>query len=42
VLGPHPHYQGFADFGDADAYRAKIDAMKEGVRIEDQPSGSMP
>ena len=19
VLGPHPHYQGFADFGDADA-----------------------
>ena len=42
VLGPHPHYQGFADFGDADAYRAKIDAMKEGVRMEDQPSGSMP
>ncbi len=42
VLGPHPHYQGFADFGDADAYRAKIDAMKEGVRIEDQPGGSMP
>jgi len=33
VLGPHPHYQGFADFGDADAYRAKIDAMKERVRI---------
>ena len=42
VLGPHPHYQGFADFGDADAYRAKINAMKEGVRIEDKPSGSMP
>jgi hypothetical protein len=42
VLGPHPHYQGFADFGDADAYRAKIDAMREGARIEDQPSGSMP
>ena len=42
VLGPHPHYQGFADFGNADAYRAKIDAMKEGVRIEDQLSGSMP
>lgn len=42
VLGPHPYYQGFADFGDADTYRAKIDAMKEGVRIEDQPSGSIP
>jgi hypothetical protein len=34
VLGPHPHYQGFADFGDADAYRAKLDAMKDGVRLD--------
>ena len=34
VLGPHPHYQGFADFGDAEAFRAKIDAMQDGVRIE--------
>ena len=23
VLGPHPHYQGFADFGDAEGFRAK-------------------
>ncbi|UZE48962.1 hypothetical protein [Rhodopseudomonas sp. P2A-2r] len=28
VLGPHPYYQGFADFGDAEAFRAKIDGMK--------------
>jgi len=35
VLGPHPHYQGFADFGDAQAYRAKIEAMKDGVRIDE-------
>ena len=34
VLGPHPHYQGFADFGDAEAFRAKIDAMQDGVTIE--------
>lgn len=34
VLGPHPHYQGFADFGDAQAYRAKLMQMKDGVKIE--------
>jgi hypothetical protein len=34
VLGPHPHYQGFADFGDAEAFRAKLTAMEDGVRIE--------
>jgi len=34
VLGPHPYYQGFADFGDAEAFRAKLMAMKNGVRIE--------
>lgn len=34
VLGPHPHYHGFADFGDAEGYRAKIEQMKDGVRVE--------
>lgn len=34
VLGPHPHYQGFADFGDAEGYRAKIRQLEEGVKIE--------
>ena len=34
VLGPHPHYQGFADFGDAEGFRAKQDQMKDGVKIE--------
>jgi hypothetical protein len=33
VLGPHPHYQGFADFGDAAAYREKLTRMKNGVTI---------
>jgi hypothetical protein len=42
VLGPHPHYQGFADFGDAEGFRAKNDAMHDGVRIEDQPGGPNP
>lgn len=34
VLGPHPHYQGFADFGDAEGFRDKIQQMKGGVKIE--------
>ena len=34
VLGPHPHYQGFADFGDAEQYREKLARMKDGVKIE--------
>jgi hypothetical protein len=34
VLGPHPHYQGFADFGDAEGFRAMQDQMKDGVKIE--------
>jgi hypothetical protein len=35
ILGPHPHYQGFADFGDAQGFRAKLAEMKDGVRIEE-------
>ncbi len=35
VLGPHPYYQGFADFGDAEGFRAKIAQMKDGVKIEE-------
>jgi hypothetical protein len=34
VLGPHPHYQGFADFGDADGFRTKMALVKDGVTIE--------
>ncbi|HVX76583.1 MAG TPA: hypothetical protein VHB49_10670 [Bradyrhizobium sp.] len=34
VLGPHPHYQGFADFGDAEGFRTKLAQMKDGVKIE--------
>jgi hypothetical protein len=34
VLGPHPHYQGFADFGDAEGFRKQLDQMKDGVKIE--------
>jgi len=34
LLGPHPHYQGFADFGDAEGYRARLTQMKDGVKIE--------
>jgi hypothetical protein len=35
VLGPHPYYQGFADFGDAEAFRERIKAMADGVKIDD-------
>ena len=34
VLGPHPYYQGFADFGDAEGFRAKLAQMNDGVKIE--------
>jgi hypothetical protein len=34
VLGPHPHYQGFADFGDAEAFRDRIKQLKDGVKLE--------
>ena len=34
VLGPHPYYQGFADFGDAKGFREKLAQMKDGVKIE--------
>jgi hypothetical protein len=34
VLGPHPHYQGFAYFGDAEGYREKLTQMRDGVTIE--------
>lgn len=34
ILGPHPHYQGFADFGDAEGYRARLVRMKDGVKID--------
>ena len=34
VLGPHPHYQGFADFGDAEGFREKLARLKGGVKIE--------
>ena len=33
ILGPHPHYQGFADFGDAEEYRKQLNSMKDGVVI---------
>jgi hypothetical protein len=34
VLGPHPYYRGFADFGDAEGFRDKVKEMKDGVEIE--------
>ena len=29
VLGPHPHYQGFADFGDADGFHKQLSQTPE-------------
>lgn len=34
ILGAHPHYQGFADFGDAEGFRRQLSSMKDGVIIE--------
>jgi hypothetical protein len=35
ILGPHPHYQGFADFGDAEGFRKQLSSMKNGVIIDE-------
>jgi hypothetical protein len=35
ILGPHPHYVGFADFGDAEGFRAKMVELKDGVKLND-------
>ena len=40
MLGPHPHYQGFADFGDAEGFREKTQA-DEGWR-EDRGANTRP
>jgi hypothetical protein len=36
VLGPHPHYAGFADFGDATGYRKGIEELNtKWVKLDD-------
>jgi len=35
MLGPHPYYVGFADFGDAEEFRVKMAALKNGVKLDD-------
>jgi hypothetical protein len=35
VLGPHAHYHGFADFGDAEGYSKQLSSMKDGVVIDE-------
>jgi hypothetical protein len=37
VLGPHPHHQGFADFGDAEGFQTKMTKMKDGMKIGEGP-----
>jgi hypothetical protein len=34
ILGPHPHYQGFADFGDAEGFQEKLAQLQDGVKID--------
>jgi hypothetical protein len=33
TAGPHPHYQGFADFGDAEGFRERLKQMRTDVKI---------
>jgi hypothetical protein len=35
VLGAHPHYIGFADFGDAEGFRQKQAELASGVKLTD-------
>ena len=41
ILGPHPYYVGFADFGDAEGFRAKMTALKDGVKLDDGKPAAM-
>ena len=34
MLGPHPYYVGFADFGDAEGFRTKMADLKNGVKLD--------
>lgn len=38
MLGPHPHYVGFADFGDAQGFRDRMAALKDGVKLDGPPN----
>jgi len=35
VLGTHPRYAGFVDYGDADAYRHDLESLRDKARSED-------
>ena len=41
MLGPHPHYVGFADFGDAKGFRDKMAALKDGVKLDESNQTAM-
>jgi len=42
VLGPHSHYQGFGDFGDAEQYRERLKQVEDGVKGGSIVSGRYP
>ena len=35
LLGTHPRYAGFVDYGDADAYRHDLESLRDKARSED-------
>lgn len=41
LLGPHPYYVGFADFGDAAGFRNKMTALKDGVTLDESNQTAM-
>ncbi|MDB5617927.1 hypothetical protein [Tardiphaga sp.] len=41
MLGPHPHYVGFADFGDAEGFRKRMADLKDGVKLDDGKPSAM-
>ena len=41
MLGPHPYYVGFADFGDAEGFRVKMAELKNGVKLDDGKQTAM-
>lgn len=39
IREPHPRYDGFVDYGDAQGYRARLDALRDALRADTRSPG---
>ena len=42
VRAPHPRYRRFVDYGDAEGFRARLDALRKEVQMADAAAGAKP